>query len=523
MTFSLKATMSVVITIRCSEQFHEWTDSAIGKFKAMFPQDIQTLHFPNVNGAAGYIEQGKVQVIFIEGFMEQPEANTLKACLSKGKGKGLEEPYIIVSPDNYSYLTDQCSDDNLAKNNQEFSAQYIFNCVRNLLTPIGQKLDIRYIKSILTSVINVIEANAQVRLVPGKITESKPKEVPGEIATILAFYGDGFLGSLNLDTTKVLITEFAMKMLFCEESDVNDDMLVDLLAEISNQILGVVRNELSEFGYDLQASLQTVALGKKIAHVSSSNGSYYSLPFTYGKEKFDLTFCYNNYTTSIHELEETIQGSGISNLDIRLVNAAMDSLSKVLEGNLFAAPVKGHVCQHLGSIYSSDSLHLFHAGSSEGIMTMALDVPQKTTEFVMDTMIGLKPEFIELSGVIDVFGEIINQIGGEFLKLAKKDGYQFQRIFHGDFASESNMHYLLKNPGYYIRAEYTVKGYPLIFCFGTNTKFADSMFNSWPYFNSLKDFKKQIVFKEIKPPNKKSDKKPVITDEDEIIDDHDMT
>ena len=147
----------------------------------------------------------------------------------------------------------------------------------------------------------------------------------------------------------------------------------------------------------------------------------------------------------------------------------------------------GEVYKHTPEIYSGESLHLFHAASWHGGILVGLSVPFELSAYVMKKTMGMEPKDVEDSMVNDYWGEIINQIAGEFLKAAKVDGYSFQRIYQGEFTGES-FDYNVKNPGFYFRQKVKVAKFQIELIFGANSSFADEFFNIWPYFLKQEGF-----------------------------------
>ncbi|RZJ38254.1 MAG: hypothetical protein EOO18_03820 [Chryseobacterium sp.] len=431
----------------------------------------------NLNEAADQIEAGQVAIVFADEVLQTTEVNLIAACFVKCKSK----PYIISLEQNFIPLTSVISKDLVGHSSVGLTESFMFNSIRNLLTPAGRKLDIRYIRGIVVSVVEVIRANTQCTLSPKAITEIRAKETPEDISSVLAFCGDGFLGSLTITTGKALMTEFAVKMIGCEPSDANDEMLIDIMAELTNQIAGAVRNNLSEFGYSLSASMAAVVIGEQFLNSSTSNGSYYTIPFDYNGLKFNIVLCYNTYTTSIKELEVETGSSRYKSLDVRLANAVSKSATKLLGQNFGMAVDKGDLVKQGSQIYSGDSLHVFHAASWQGKLLLALDVPRKAAEIILKNAMGMEPSDVEDSTINDYFGEIINQVAGDFLKVAKKSGYSFQRIYQGGFSGK-NINYNLKNPGYYYRQTLFTEQFEINLIFGLDSTFATSFFNIWPYF-----------------------------------------
>ena len=483
--------MKHIMLLRPRPEVIEYAQESAEKFKAITGLEFDVHASKNLNELASKIETGYVPIIFCESEMGQNEINTLSIVFKKSKSK----PYLITSSDNFDAVVRGTHRNYVCRARFDFTKEFIFNCIRNLLTPENQKMDIRYIKSIVTSVAEVVLSNTQHILEPQSISEVRAKEIVEDIVVVSTFLGDGFLGSLTLGTTRSLVKSFAVKMLYCEEKDVTEEMMTDLIAELSNQILGAIRSCLSEFGYQLSASMHLVVSGDHFHHASSTSGHYYGLPFVYGEEKFDVTFCYNTYRTSIREIEETTQGSKGKVLDVRLVESTIESFKEVINSNIQVEPVVEKLSNHPSDGIDSVSAHVFHCANWQGCYTILMEAPIPAIQVFRRLMFGMEDNDIDFTMVNDIFGEIINQIGGMFLKAATKSGYRYHRIFHGEFAGEK-LAYLYKNPGRYVRYKVTIDGADVILMFGMNSEFAQQYFNIFPYFKKDPNFTKILLVPE---------------------------
>jgi CheY-specific phosphatase CheX len=473
----------IMFVLRPSPQVKTFSQNVVKRFKLLQGVDLQLMDSHNLIEVASQIESGRVAIIFNESRMQKTEVNLLTQCIAKSKQK----PYLILDDTNYNFFAgsdviaqQKVPLDRMGKATADFSESFMFSCVRNLLSPPGQKLDIRYIRSLVNSVVDVINANTQCQMQAQKISEIKAKEEPEEIAIVSAFYGDGFLGSIKIGTTYSLLSLFTQKMLYCEESDVSSEMISDLAAEISNQILGAVRNSLSEFGWKLKSSMQVVSSASELLNNSASNGRYYNLPFEFEGKKFNLSFCYNTYQTSIKEIEEVAEEQRLSKLDVRLMRHFEESSTKMLEANLADAITLGSIKKQNNSLFKADSIHLFHATSWQGNITIGLEVPRAMSEAIMAKTMGMTPDAVDDSTVNDYWGEILNQIGGEFLKKAKTSQYSFQRIYLGEFSGKE-IDIAIKSPGLNFKYDFRSGDHEAFVYFGCDSSFVDPFYDAWPY------------------------------------------
>lgn len=465
-----------ILVLRAQKELADNVQSAIEKFKQIQGIQVKVIN-SNLNMAAEQIELGLISIIFIETVMEKAEANFFLSCIQNCK----KLPYIICSADNYAKIRHAIPNDNIYCQKGSFSSAFIFNCIRNLLTPANHKIDIRYIKSILLSVIDVIQKNTGLSLKPDPITEFKQKEQPEDFVAAVTFYGDGFLGSITARCSRGLVQKFAEKIFFTNEAQ-NDNTLIDVLGEISNQILGVARNSLKDFGYELRNSMQVVCSGNQFLYDVASNGRYYEIPFRLEEESFNITFCYNTYRTTVYELGISEQTEGINRFDIRFLQLLNESTKQILESNLQAKVERTGIDLQKSEPRQANSFHIFHTAGWQGELCLALEAPPETCQFIREKMYGPSEnnEF-DPSTTNDTLKELLNQIGGDFLNKSKNLSYSFQRIYQASFSEAGSMLYLLKTSGYLSRIDFTLEDRPIYLYLGLRSDSCSAYFDAWPY------------------------------------------
>jgi CheY-specific phosphatase CheX len=472
-----------ILLLRAGKELTENAQAAIEKFRNMHGIKINLVN-SNINMAAEQIEKGQISIIFCETPMETSESNFFTSCMDRTK----QAPFVICCRDNFDKIEKHVPKDRIFCQKGEFTKNFVFNCIRNLLTPPNHKIDTRYIKSILLSVINVIQQNTGLNLQPQPITELKQQEQPEDLLTAMTFYGDGFLGSITIKTSQTLLQRFAEKIFF-NDAQIDIETQIDLLGEIANQILGVARNELKEFGYELRNSLQLVCTGDQLLYNMASNGRYYEIPFKLDSESFSITFCYNTYRTSVFELEVAENNRHSKCLDIRLVDQIDRSIKSVCQNNLQTEIKRDSLHSHKTHPVETACYQIFHAAGWEGEISIALEAPKRTCQFIREKMFGPQDEnHFDASEINDLMKELLNQIGGDFLTQCKLDGYSFQRIYQGSFTHSEVLSHVLKVPGHVVRFQYNIDNLPLILTFCSRSEFASSYFDTWPYLKAQPAF-----------------------------------
>jgi CheY-specific phosphatase CheX len=473
-----------ILILRPSKEMAAAAMTAVERFQKVSGMEL-TVFRQNINQAADAIEAGRIDIIFTATSMERSEANVMIGCLERSK----TFPYIIASPDNAEKLQSAIPVDRLCKAKNDFSMEFIFACLRNLLTPINYKLDARYFKSILTSVMNVVHRNTQLKLVPSQVNEVKAEETTETIAAVMTFYGDGVYGSLTVLTCDAVLKKFGETILFLPPEQIDRELGMDLLAEITNQIMGVMRSELRDFGWTLKTSLQIVHSGDHFLNKDTAPGTSFKLPFKLDNDKFDLILRYTTYQVSVQEIEINMDNRMGHIMDVRLLNLAMDVCQSTLRSvfevdarkqGIIAGPTKPH---------ATEAVYVFHAGGWQGEYTLTIEMDYATAQLLARRAKKQADENLEDSEEqIRVFSTMIQKMGLEFNRLSKQHGYSFEQIYSGAAFSDAAFISFVRSPGYYVRMPFVVGASRIMLSFGLRSDCAAQVFDAWPLVSTMPGF-----------------------------------
>jgi CheY-specific phosphatase CheX len=473
-----------ILILRPSKDMAAAAMTAVERFQKVSGMEL-TVYRQNINQAADAIEAGRIDVIFTATTMERSEANVFIGCLERSKSF----PYIIASPDNAEKLQSAIPVDKLCKAKNDFSLEFIFACLRNLLTPSNYKLDARYFKSILTSVMEVVHRNTQLRLTPAQVSEVKAEESTETIAAVMTFYGDGIYGSLTLMTCDAVLKKFGETILFLPPEQVDRELGMDLLAEITNQIMGVMRSELRDFGWTLKTSLQLVHSGDHFLNKDTAPGTSFKLPFKLDNEKFDLVLRYNTYQVSVQEIEINMDNRMAHIMDVRLLNLAMDVCQGTFRTSFGVDARKQAIHAGHTKPHTTEAVYVFHAGGWQGEYTLVIEMDFATAQLLAKRVKKQGDESLEDSeGQIRVFSTMIQKMGQEFNRLSKQYGYSFEQVYSGAAFSDSAFHSLLRSPGYFIQIPFVIGASRIILSFGLRSDYAKTLFDAWPLVSTMPGF-----------------------------------
>lgn len=369
---------------------------------------------------------------------------------------------------------------------------FIFSCFKNILAPSNYQLKTNYLSNILTGILDVIKTNTECQTTPEKTSETNLQDHESECVSIICFYGGGIYGSIIIDASKDLIQKFGSKILMCQTKEIKKDLLIDLFGELANQILESVRDELNDYSFHLKRSMQLVVLSENFTQGTTFDGCFYQIPFKLDDEKFNVTLCYNTYTTSINELETSQDATALKEniLDIRLVNSAHESFDRVIKETIKVEPGRSFTSPHKHEIYNASSFYVIHGGGWQGEFSMGVEIPETTRKYLIKK---LEPELEDdLDKCVVAINHLIAKIGRCFIDEAKGLGYSFRAIYAGRFASKNKMETSFKNPGTYIRTLFFLESNPLILSFGIRSNHGEKILDAWPLIKNSEEFKNDL-------------------------------
>lgn len=143
-------------------------------------------------------------------------------------------------------------------------------------------MDANFINPVLGSTLNIF--STMVRIAP-KVGSPKIKEknevTPGKnITGVMSMIGRRGNASIAITFSEAAILQIAKNMLPGVEVTKIDGMVIDLVGELANMVLGGAKNELETGGYFFKLSLPTIILGCDYLIAHKTNAPIIILPFT---------------------------------------------------------------------------------------------------------------------------------------------------------------------------------------------------------------------------------------------------
>ena len=154
-------------------------------------------------------------------------------------------------------------------------------------------MDVKFINPVLDAIVNVLETMAQIKPQIGSPRIKTDKKSLGIVTGIIDMKGTQTTGSIAISFSKAVALEIATRMLRMEFKQV-DDLVQDLVGEISNMVAGGAKAKLEECGYDFELTLPRVITGEEHLVDHKLDGPTILLPFKTESGDFFVEMCFKN-------------------------------------------------------------------------------------------------------------------------------------------------------------------------------------------------------------------------------------
>ena len=148
-----------------------------------------------------------------------------------------------------------------------------------------------FINPFLNAILDVLSKMAQIEATPGKPYLKKERTSMGDVSGLIGLTGNQMKGSLAISFTEPVIFQVAENMLGEKVNSIND-VVTDLVGEITNMVTGGAKRTLSEMGYDFDLAIPGVVAGKDHIITHKTHGQTIILPFRTDKGEFFVEICF---------------------------------------------------------------------------------------------------------------------------------------------------------------------------------------------------------------------------------------
>jgi len=150
-----------------------------------------------------------------------------------------------------------------------------------------------FINPFLDAVLNVLTTMAQTTAKPGKPLLKKDNLSLGAITGMIGMVGEKTKGSWAITFSKEAILHIASNMLG-EQLEEIDEMVTDVVCEITNMVTGGAKRVLSEKGYRFNLAIPTMISGDDHFVHHKTKGPIIIIPFETEAGNFFVEVCFEN-------------------------------------------------------------------------------------------------------------------------------------------------------------------------------------------------------------------------------------
>lgn len=152
-------------------------------------------------------------------------------------------------------------------------------------------LDTNFVNPFLNATLHVLEVQASVKAVAGKIFLKKPGEAfLGDVSGVIGIVSDSFNGSVVISFPEDTFLKVMSGMLGEEYTKLSKDLL-DGAGEITNMIFGQAKIVLNDQGYGIKTALPSVVSGKNHTLTAVTRGPTVVVPFSSTAGDFNVEIC----------------------------------------------------------------------------------------------------------------------------------------------------------------------------------------------------------------------------------------
>lgn len=148
-----------------------------------------------------------------------------------------------------------------------------------------------FVNPFLTSLINVLDTMAHLKLTPKKPRLKKDGTAKGDVSGLIGLIGPKTKGSFSVTFEEELALEIMSRMLGERPTKINADV-TDMVGEITNMVTGGAKRILAEKGFDFDMATPIVVSGHNHSISHKSDGQIIIMVFEseFGRAYTEICF-----------------------------------------------------------------------------------------------------------------------------------------------------------------------------------------------------------------------------------------
>ena len=141
-------------------------------------------------------------------------------------------------------------------------------------------MDVQFINPVLRAVNEILVTMAQLEVKPGRVRKKEHDEAVSckSVTGLMGMSSKEARASIALTFTEPVILDIASNMLHESKHSI-DGIVIDLVGELANMVMGGAKRNLEEDGYSFNLTLPTVIMGCEYLIAHRTKAPVIILPF----------------------------------------------------------------------------------------------------------------------------------------------------------------------------------------------------------------------------------------------------
>lgn len=152
-------------------------------------------------------------------------------------------------------------------------------------------IDVRFVNPVLEALVNVLTTMANIQAEAGKPTLKQDCAAGGVVSGLIKLSSKQANGSVAVSFSEPVALEITRRMLRLEPETV-DEMVRDLVGEITNMVAGGAKSTLEGSGYDFDMTLPAIITGDGHEIRHEIDAPTVLLPFATEAGEFYIEVCF---------------------------------------------------------------------------------------------------------------------------------------------------------------------------------------------------------------------------------------
>lgn len=150
-------------------------------------------------------------------------------------------------------------------------------------------MDVQFLNPVLSALVDVLMTMAEMEVKPGRPRVKKHNEAvdTNSVTGLMNIAGTDAAASIAITFPESVALAIAQKIMRQEKTKL-DGMVIDMVGELANMVMGGARQQMEEKGYRFEMSLPTVIIGNDYLIAHRTQAPILQVPFKTASGLFSI-------------------------------------------------------------------------------------------------------------------------------------------------------------------------------------------------------------------------------------------